>query len=124
MKAPRGGHKPRRFLIPLFVVGLVASLSGLTTDPGAVAAPSLKAAGVAQAAPATAATASGFLFYKFPQSEPACETGALGLNVTAKSVYSRDDCGFAQFVLSESVPEGSGQGRALRARRHDPLRRP
>jgi M6 family metalloprotease-like protein len=102
MNAPFGGHKPRRFLISLLTVGLIAGLSGLTTGPGAAAAP---VDGVAQAAPDPAPTASGWLFYKIPTPQPVC-TG-LGFNASEPSsrFYSRDDCGFAVFTLSEAATD-------------------
>ena len=65
----------------------------------------LSAQALRQAARATAtqpaATASGFLFYKLPQPQPVC-TG-LAFNVSTYPNYSRDDCGFVNFTLSESA---------------------
>ena len=59
---------------------------------------------VQAAAPSGAATASGFLFYKHPGPQPLCTGSAL--NVSEAPFYSRDDCGFVVFTLSEA-PTGT-----------------
>ena len=60
-------------------------------------------AGVAvkAAEPAEAATASGFLFYKFPL--PLCD--GVELDVSTTPHFSRSDCGFATFTLSGTATE-------------------
>ncbi|MGI8901121.1 MAG: immune inhibitor A domain-containing protein, partial [Nocardioides sp.] len=85
---------------------LSATLVALTAPyAGASAGPSANAPTVAPTVdgPQGAATASGFLFYKLPTPQPACV--GLGFNQAGPSGpnYSRDDCGFVVFTLSESV---------------------
>jgi M6 family metalloprotease-like protein len=65
----------------------------------AVAAPTAAPA-AAPGGPEGAATASGFLFYKYPL--PGVCTGS-ALNVSNYPHYSRDDCGFVRFTLSEAL---------------------
>src|SRR5688500_18059485 len=44
------------------------------------------------------AAASGFLTYKYPIGQPACD--GVGLNTAPSFAFSRDDCGFTVFQLS------------------------
>ncbi|MGN6577376.1 MAG: immune inhibitor A domain-containing protein, partial [Nocardioides sp.] len=92
---------------------LLLTPAGLLATAGVSAADTLPRSAVAGTAePATAANASGFLFYKFPTPQPGC-TG-VGLNVSDAPFFSRDDCGFAEFTLSGSatsvVAELVGEG--------------
>ena len=87
----------------LTVVGTaVASVLTLTLAGPAAAAPVAPAAARAEGA----ATAAGFAMYKYPVGQAA--TGVtctgIGLNVSSAPDYSRDDCGFANFLISFSFP--------------------
>ncbi|MGZ5416909.1 MAG: PKD domain-containing protein [Nocardioides sp.] len=80
-----------------------ASLSLLLLTPVGLLATSTAAdahspvgAAVTATEPAAGATASGFLFYKFPL--PLCD--GVGLNVSDGPYFSRSDCGFSTFTVS------------------------
>jgi len=86
---------------------LAILLSAVLVALAAPFAASAVAATAAARGPDGAATASGFLFYKLPQGQPLCS--GLGLNVSANPYYSRDDCGFVNFNVSESPTAVEGQ---------------
>ena len=52
-----------------------------------------------------AATAGGFLFYKYPAGQPVSSAtcNGSGLNVSSAPDYSRDDCGFTVFKVGGEV---------------------
>lgn len=87
--------RSRRAVAASITLLLLTPLSLLVTTTAADAHP--VAGSVAGAAePAAGASASDFLFYKFPL--PLC--AGVGLNVTPAPYFSREDCGFVSFTLS------------------------
>ncbi len=96
MAARRLAGTPRSLVSLLAALLMLALVSPATTASAASPAASPEAA-----APSGAATASGFLFYKYPLPQPACTGSAL--NVSSNPFYTREDCGFAVFTLSEAA---------------------
>ena len=91
-------HSLSRRTVAASISLLVLTPLGLLANAAAADAHAV-ATLAAQTAPRQAgATASDFLFYKFPLGSSAC-TG-VGLNVSEEPHFSRDDCGFASFTLS------------------------
>ncbi|HYF64596.1 MAG TPA: immune inhibitor A domain-containing protein, partial [Herpetosiphonaceae bacterium] len=93
----------------LLLVLIAALASGAASAPKPAASRSVQAR-----AAAPTASASGFLFYKFPVQQPLPCTG-IGLNVTANPAYSRLDCGFVQFQTTGVSPTD-----ALKVRLYNP----
>jgi len=97
---PASGTRVRTLLAILLSAVLVALAAPFATSASAInAAPTVTPA--APGGPEGAATASGFLFYKYPTPQPTCS--GIALNVSAQPHFSRDDCGFVILTLSEQV---------------------
>ena len=88
MSQPPIGRARRnlRWLAALTALGTLAALL-----PPAVAP-------VLGAAEPAGATASAFLYYKYPTPDPLCD--GLGLNVSEGPYFTPEDCGFASFGVS------------------------